>query len=402
MHSRIDPTADPSLASPPGSTRAKRACIVLFAFLPLVAVAIGTGPIDIWRVALLLALAGGAAAVLIRWMPAAPVIPVPEPECTASPEPPELDLLHALLELDARMAEVMSDVIEDSGRFSLSVVADVGDLRSLSSRLVGYLVEARGQSNSMNERMGLNARIIGDLAAFVQQLPQQIVDERDYFRQLLDEVKALSEITGTIREISKQTDLLALNAAIEAARAGDVGRGFAVVADEVRKLASRSNKSAAEIDDTITQLAQRVEAKFSGEMVARMRSNETEAGRLIELTRTLDGSYVDMRQFYQMLMLAVTQHNTEIDAKIADLLGSLQYQDVFKQALERTQPAIASRNHLLITMLEGLRHGGDLAALAVEARRISNAYREGELRHRSPDARGGEGSGTVTQRIELF
>ena len=103
-----------------------------------------------------------------------------------------------------------------------------------------------------------------------------------------------------------------------------------------------------------------------------------------------------------MLMLAVTQHNTEIDAKIADLLGSLQYQDVFKQALERTQPAIASRNHLLITMLEGLRHGGDLAALAVEARRISNAYREGELRHRSPDARGGEGSGTVTQRIELF
>jgi methyl-accepting chemotaxis protein len=405
MHARPDPAvAAPALPAASGRDWPVRAGVVAMAILPLLAIAIGTGPFELPRAALLLGLALAAMAAIVRWMPPASVraLPAQNVAVAAPADPPELAVLHALLELDARMAEVMNDVIDDSGRFSLSIVENVGDLHGLSSRLVGYLMEARTQSNSMEEGMGLNTRIIGDLASFVQKLPQQIIEERDYFRQLLDEVKALSEITGTIREISKQTDLLALNAAIEAARAGDVGRGFAVVADEVRKLASRSNKSAAEIDDTISRLAQRVEAKISGEMVARMHSNESEAGRLIELTRTLDDSYVDMRQFYQMLMLAVTQHNAEIDAKIADLLGSMQHQDVFKQALDRMKPAIASRNDAIIGMMEGLRHGHDLHELAIEAQRISDSYGEGERRHRSVDSPGGGPAGTVTQRIELF
>lgn len=57
-----------------------------------------------------------------------------------------------------------------------------------------------------------------------------------------------------IRSIAEQTNLLALNAAIEAARAGDQGRGFAVVADEVRALSLRTQKSTADIEQTIIRL----------------------------------------------------------------------------------------------------------------------------------------------------
>ncbi|QGG53428.1 methyl-accepting chemotaxis protein [Lysinibacillus pakistanensis] len=61
------------------------------------------------------------------------------------------------------------------------------------------------------------------------------------FSSLIEKVREIEGIVGTITEISDQTNLLALNASIEAARAGEHGKGFAVVAEEVRKLADQTS-----------------------------------------------------------------------------------------------------------------------------------------------------------------
>lgn len=72
--------------------------------------------------------------------------------------------------------------------------------------------------------------------------------------RLIENAKAVENITEQIFSISGQTNLLALNASIESARAGEAGRGFAVVADEIRALADQTRKLTEEIQNVVSDL----------------------------------------------------------------------------------------------------------------------------------------------------
>mgnify|MGYP000899162025 CR=1 FL=1 len=308
--------------------------------------------------------------------------------------------------LDAEVGVQLGRAVGLSETAALGVVERVGGLRQLSSQLIRYLDQAQQQSQAMQEGIELNSRIIGELAAFVQTLPQQIAHEREQMQRLLGAVKGLSTMTDSIRLIARQTEILAINAAIEAARAGEAGRGFAVLAGEVRRLATQSNATAAQINGDITQLVQAVEVTYSGDFEARTRHNEAEAQRLGAMTRQLDESYVDMRQFYEMLMTAVTQHNTELDRGIGLLLDTAQYQDVFKQIVDRVQPALGERHDvaaaLIARLRAGSRPGTDTSDLDRRAQALSAEYLAREAAHRDPDAAADAEPGQPGARIELF
>ena len=225
-------------------------------------------------------------------------------------------------------------------------------------------------------------------------------------KMLLGAVKNLSDMTDTIRGIARQTEILAINAAIEAARAGDAGRGFAVLAGEVRRLATQSNASAAQINGDIARLVKTVEVTYSSEFEARTRHNEAEAERLGSMTRQLDESYVDMRSFYEMLMTAVTQHNTELDRGIGLLLDTAQYQDVFKQIVDRVQPALGQRHDVAAALISRLRAasrpGTDTSDLDDCAQALTAEYLSLEAAHRDPDLGADAAPGEPGARIELF
>jgi methyl-accepting chemotaxis protein len=324
--------------------------------------------------------------------------------CVSSPEAAaDCTAVLGMRELDRELMTQLGRAVGLSEQSALSLVARVGGLRELSANLIRYLEQAHTQSEAMKDGIELNSRIIGELASFVQTLPQQIAQERGQFQQLLTEVRKLTEMTDTIRGIARQTEILAINAAIEAARAGEGGKGFAVLAGEMRRLTVQSNASASQINRDVAALLQTVEVGYSGEFEARTRHNEAEAERLGQLTLRLDESYVDMRQFYRMLMTAVTQHNTRLDRDIGLLLDTAQYQDVFKQIVDRVQPALDSRHTVLAELVARLRAGeSDTAAIDAQAQALAPAYMALEAAHRDPDAAAGNEPGAPAPRIELF
>ncbi len=311
--------------------------------------------------------------------------------------------MDGLRAFDAQMMSQLGRAVGLSERSALDFIDRAGTLHQLSGRLVRYLDEARVQSEAMQQGIERNGHVIRELAAFVQTIPEQIAQERDQLKALLSEVKGLTEMTDTIRGIARQTEILAINAAIEAARAGDAGRGFAVLAGEVRRLATQANASAEKVSRDIGSLVKTVESGYSVEFDARTRHNEAEAARLGGLTLKLDESYVDMRQFYDMLMTAVAGHNGELDRGLALLLDTAQTQDVIKQVIDRVQPAMEVRNAVLSDLILRLRSGdGETSDIDVRAGALAVDYLAQEALHRNPDAPVEAEPGVPARRIELF
>ena len=149
-------------------------------------------------------------------------------------------------------------------------------------------------------------------------------------------VASTSRISSVVEEvefIADQTRLLALNAAIEAARAGEHGRGFAVVADEVTKLANRSGQAAEQIRLLATAVKDTTESAM----------NELQGLAAIDLSETLGAQkrVVDMTEVMVSKNEALKENmsqNThrakELGQDIAQIVMSMQFQDITRQKLE--------------------------------------------------------------------
>jgi len=306
-----------------------------------------------------------------------------------------------LAEFDQELQAQLNRAVALTEQQALQGMGRTAELRKLSAQLVAYLGNAKEQSEAMQASIERNHHVIEELSGFVRTLPAQIAEERRQFERLVADVKKLQDLTDTIRRMARQTEILAINAAIEAARAGEAGKGFAVLAGEVRRLASDSNAAAGQIEGDIGALVATVQASYSGEFRERTAGNEAEAERLAGLTRELDECYVDMREFYQLLLTAVSQHHHELDDGIAGLLDTGQFQDVVRQIVERAGPALDDRRALVEDLLNRASAPLDEAAAAATTELVAR-YRDSEAAHRDPDAGHAEQPGDPGLRIELF
>ena len=114
--------------------------------------------------------------------------------------------------------------------------------------------EAADSASKATNQADSASNVVDETLSQINSLADEIVQSTDVINQLSENSSNIGSMLAVIKGIAEQTNLLALNAAIEAARAGEQGRGFAVVADEVRTLASRTQRSAQEIEEVMTSL----------------------------------------------------------------------------------------------------------------------------------------------------
>jgi methyl-accepting chemotaxis protein len=175
----------------------------------------------------------------------------------------------------------------------------IADVTAESARQVSQFKHLRGSANVMIEAnrkieeataasclraeagqadLAQSHRAITDTLGRVTMLVgtvERIERHLDQIRQSLQEV---SNVSGVIETVAKQTSLLALNAKIEAARAGDLGKGFSVVADEVKALSSQTGASALKIRSTINTLSDQISNLIDQSNVATADAKATHVG----------------------------------------------------------------------------------------------------------------------------
>ena len=248
---------------------------------------------------------------------------------------------------DQTVVSGLDHVVGDTELAAVNIIEKIRTLIQESVNLVEYIKNADQQGEAMRREITENAHIIEDLSAFMHLLPEEALTARQNIRVLLERINLLKNQTQSISTIARTTRMIAINAAIEAARAGAHGKCFAVVASEVRKLADDAARTAQSIEQELASIGQVVDTHFSEDYDRRIDEQKDSAARMADSISIMEKSHQDLEFFYGTILSVVLKSNQSLSGLTVEMLGSIQFQDIVRQKIERLQSLLTSHAQLL-------------------------------------------------------
>jgi methyl-accepting chemotaxis protein len=266
---------------------------------------------------------------------------------------------HAFVATDIKNSRPYIDVMYEQIGGSLSeseseVLAAIESLNNLNaqssqqSSRIGDSIRSGANLTDVTQRVGQSQELIALVETHLQFQAHDLQHNIEAILGLGNEVEALKPLIAVITSIATQTNLLALNAEIEAARAGQAGRGFAVVAGAVRALSKKTADAANNIANSINTAVEKT-LKVGGDVKTTL-ENLSDGGEMRDMVQQLadiQQQFSDGTRLLLEVLHGVETGHKEMEDRLLQVLGHIQYQDVMRQRMEHVQSAlIEMRDHL--------------------------------------------------------
>lgn len=163
----------------------------------------------------------------------------------------------------SKAIENMASSVAQEASVAEKTLTSMRSLKDSAERVSSSVNEAVLLGREATDLVQMGKVKVDEASQTIQENTNLILKFEGEFRDYLQALSKITDISTTITNISEKTNILSLNAAIEAAKAGEYGKGFTVVAEEIRRLAETSSKSAVEIGKLVKDIMGKSEDLFS-------------------------------------------------------------------------------------------------------------------------------------------